>query len=102
MSREELRMDLEQYDFVTPTGEPFAPLLNSLMKETWTPRPLLNATKTTLMIGNKAAIALLSGLIESDRAARSARFLTVGAARALSGTAAIRFAGASMAIASIV
>jgi hypothetical protein len=33
MSREELRKDLEQYDFVTPTGEPLAPLLDPLMKE---------------------------------------------------------------------
>jgi hypothetical protein len=28
VSRQELRMDLEQYDFVTPTGEPLAPLLD--------------------------------------------------------------------------
>ena len=31
MNRQELRKDLEQYDFVTRTGEPLAPLLDSLM-----------------------------------------------------------------------
>ena len=38
MSRQELRADLEQYDFVTPTGEPLAPLLDSLMEENLDPR----------------------------------------------------------------
>ena len=38
MSRQELRADLEQYDFVTPTGEPLAPLLDSLMKENLDPK----------------------------------------------------------------
>ena len=31
MNRQELRKDLEQYDFVTRTGEPLAPLLDFLM-----------------------------------------------------------------------
>jgi hypothetical protein len=33
MTRQELRKDLEQYDFVTSTGVPLAPFLDSLMKE---------------------------------------------------------------------
>ena len=33
LNRQELRKDLERYDFVTPTGEPLAPFLDSLMKE---------------------------------------------------------------------
>ena len=38
MSRKELRMELEQYDFVALTGEPLAPLLDSLMKENLDPK----------------------------------------------------------------
>ena len=38
MNRQELRKDLEQYDFVTPTGDPLAPFLDSLMKETLDPK----------------------------------------------------------------
>ena len=33
MNRQELRRDLEQYDFVTPTGDPLGPLLAPLMGE---------------------------------------------------------------------
>jgi hypothetical protein len=38
MNRQELRQDLEGYDFVTPTGEPLAPLLDSLMEENLDPK----------------------------------------------------------------
>jgi len=38
MTRQELRKDLEQYDFVTPAGEPLAPLLDALMKEHLDPK----------------------------------------------------------------
>jgi hypothetical protein len=38
MSRQELCIDLEQYDFVTPTGVPLAPFLDSLMKENLDPK----------------------------------------------------------------
>jgi len=38
MSRQELRIDLEQYDFVAPTGVPLAPFLDFLMKETLEPQ----------------------------------------------------------------
>jgi hypothetical protein len=42
MTRQELRKDLEQYDFVTPTGEPLAPLLDTLMKENLDPKTVAN------------------------------------------------------------
>jgi hypothetical protein len=42
MTRQELRKDLEQYDFVTPTGEPLAPLLDALMKEDLDPKTVAN------------------------------------------------------------
>jgi hypothetical protein len=38
MTRQELRKDVEQYDFVTPNGEPLAPLLDALMKEDLDPK----------------------------------------------------------------
>jgi hypothetical protein len=38
LNRQELRKDLEQYDFVTPSGEPLAPLLDSLMKDELDPK----------------------------------------------------------------
>jgi hypothetical protein len=38
MSRQELCIDLDQYDFVTPTGVPLAPFLDSLMKENLDPK----------------------------------------------------------------
>jgi len=38
MNGHELRKDLEQYDFVTPTGEPLAPVLDSLMNEELDPK----------------------------------------------------------------
>jgi hypothetical protein len=37
MNRQELRQDLEGYDFVTPTGEPLGPLLDPLMGENLDP-----------------------------------------------------------------
>ena len=47
MSRKELLMDLEQYDFVTPTGEPLAPFLDCLMKKELAPRPLRVSARTS-------------------------------------------------------
>ena len=38
MTRQELRKELEQYDFVAPSEEPLAPLLDSLMEENLDPR----------------------------------------------------------------
>ena len=38
MSRQELRRELEQYDFVAPAGEPLAPLLDPLMKQDLDPK----------------------------------------------------------------
>ena len=38
MNRQELRKDLEQYDFVTRTGEPLAPLLDPLMIDNLDPK----------------------------------------------------------------
>ena len=38
MNRQELRIDLEQCDFVTPTGEALAPFLDPLMKEDLDPK----------------------------------------------------------------
>ena len=38
MSRQELCIDLEHNDFVTPTGVPLAPLLDSLLKENLDPK----------------------------------------------------------------
>ena len=35
---QELRQDLEGYDFVTPTGEPLGPLLDPLMGENLDPK----------------------------------------------------------------
>jgi hypothetical protein len=38
MNRQELRQDLEGFDFVTPTGEPLGPLLDPLMGENLDPK----------------------------------------------------------------
>jgi hypothetical protein len=38
MTLRELRRDLEGYDFVAPTGEPLAPLLDSLLREPLDPK----------------------------------------------------------------
>lgn len=38
MTRQELRKELEQYDFVAPGAEPLAPLLDALMKEELDPK----------------------------------------------------------------
>ena len=47
MNRRELRQDLEGYDFVTPTGVPLAPFLDSLMKENLDPRASRIPAKTS-------------------------------------------------------
>ena len=47
MTRQELRRDLEQYDFVTPTGVPLAPFLDSLMKENLDPMSVANTCETS-------------------------------------------------------
>ena len=43
MNRQELRQDLDGYDFVTPTGEPLGPFLDSLMKEDLDPKTVASA-----------------------------------------------------------
>ena len=47
MTRQELRKELEQYDFVAPTGEPLAPLLDSLMEENLDPKTVADTYERT-------------------------------------------------------
>ncbi len=45
MTRQELRKELEQYDFVAPSAEPLAPLLDPLMEENLDPRTIAGTCK---------------------------------------------------------
>src|SRR5215208_6080233 len=47
MNSQELRQHLEGYDFVTPTGEPLAPFLDSLMGENLDPKTLASIARTS-------------------------------------------------------
>jgi hypothetical protein len=46
MTPQELRKDLEGYDFVNPAGEPLAPLLDSLIKEPMDPKKIADTCES--------------------------------------------------------
>ena len=48
MNSQELRQHLEGYDFVTPTGEPLAPFLDSLMGENLDPKTVASICETVV------------------------------------------------------